>query len=340
MSDIRFFRPRGPFALKQLAAQIGAEPASAAAGEIMIRNVTDLESAGEGDLSLFCDARYAAALAKTGASVIVTSPALARYAGNTQSLLLAADPRLAFARAGHLFYPADAIDPGVDGAAKVHPSAVIGNGSRIEAGAIVEADVRIGENCHIGYHVVLSKGVVLGDGVIVGAQSAISNAVIGARADIATCCTIGGPGFGFVPGPGGAMRLPQVGRVIIGDDVSIGSSCTIDRGTTGDTVIGAGSAIDNLVQIGHNVRLGRGCVVCGQAGIAGSSTLGDGVIVGGQTAISDHLTIGTGARVAGKSGVMRDVAPGEIVGGYPAVPLRQWHRQTAGLLRLFGRKQD
>jgi UDP-3-O-[3-hydroxymyristoyl] glucosamine N-acyltransferase len=340
MNDVRFFRPSGPFSLKQLAAQIGADPPAAPSGDILIQNVSDLETAGEGDLCLFCDQRYAAALAETKASVVITTHALARYAREAQCLLFAAEPRLAFARAGHLFYPADTPTPGIDEAAKIDPSAVIGRGSRIDAGAMIEADVRIGENCHIGYHAVLAKGIVVGDGSSVGAHTVISNALIGARVDIAASCTIGGPGFGFVAGPGGPMRLLQLGRVVIADDVSIGANCTIDRGATGDTVIGAGSALDNLVQIGHNVRLGRSCIVCGQAGIAGSTTLGDGVMVGGQAAISDHLVIGAGARIAGKSGVMRDVAPGEAVGGYPAVPLRQWHRQTSGLLRLFSRKPD
>jgi UDP-3-O-[3-hydroxymyristoyl] glucosamine N-acyltransferase len=340
MSDVRFFRPSGPFSLKHIAAHIGAEPPSSRSGDILIQDISDLESAGEGDLSLFCDQRYASALAETKASAVITTRVLARYASETQCLLFAAEPRLAFARAGHLLYPAATPKPGIDDAARIDSSAIIGRGSCIDSGAIIEGDVRIGENCHIGYHAVLAKGVVVGDGSCVGAHSVISNALIGARVDIGTCCTIGGPGFGFVAGPGGPLRLLQLGRVVIADDVSIGANCAIDRGATGDTVIGAGSALDNLVQIGHNVRLGRSCIVCGQAGIAGSTTLGDGVMVGGQTAISDHLVIGAGARIAGKSGVMRDVAPGTTVGGYPAVPLRQWHRQTAGLLRLFARKQD
>ena len=289
-------------------------------------------------MSLFCDQRYATAFAETKASVVITTRALALHAPERQCLLFAAEPRLAFARAGHLLYPTVKPDSGIDEGAKIDATAIIGRGSRIDAGAIIESDVQIGENCHIGHYAVLTKGVVVGDCSDIGGHGVVSNTLIGARVEIGSCCTIGGPGFGFVAGPGGPMQLRQVGRVVIGDDVKIGANCTIDRGATGDTIIGAGSAIDNLVQIGHNVRIGRNCIVCGQAGIAGSTTLGDGVMVGGQAAISDHLVIGAGARIAGKSGVMRSVEPGATVAGYPAVPVRQWHRQTAGLLRLFSRK--
>jgi UDP-3-O-[3-hydroxymyristoyl] glucosamine N-acyltransferase len=133
------------------------------------------------------------------------------------------------------------------------------------------------------------------------------------------------------------LRIAQLGRVIIEDDVQIGSNSAVDRGAMGDTIIGAGTAIDNLVQIAHNVRIGRHCVLAGQVGIAGSTTLGDRVMVGGQTAINEHVTVGSDARIAGKSGVMRDVAPGEAVGGYPAMPIRQWHRQTLALAQLAKR---
>ncbi len=268
----------------------------------------------------------------------MTSHELGRHAPDGMCLLFAAEPRLAFARVGHLLYTATPLEPGVNTAAQVHPSAMIGRGSQIDAGAVIGRDVKIGERCHIGCHAVLGAGVVVGDDCRIGAHTAISNAIIGARVEIASCGSIGGQGFGFVPGPKGPLRMLQIGRVIVENDVEIGANCAIDRGATGDTVIGAGTVIDNLVQIGHNVRLGRNCVLSGQVGIAGSTVLGDGVMVGGQAAISDHLTIGSRARIAGKSGVMRDVEPGGTVGGYPAVPIRQWHRQTAGLLRLFKRK--
>jgi UDP-3-O-[3-hydroxymyristoyl] glucosamine N-acyltransferase len=278
------------------------------------------------------------AFAHSRASVIVTSNALEHHEHNGSWLLLVKDPRLAFAQIGHLFYPPDALHAQTHASAQIHPSAIIGPGSEICAGAVIGCDARIGQRCYIESNAVIGEGVVIGDDCAIGGNTAISHALIGARVRIDANVSIGGPGFGFVPGPAGLMRVTQLGRVIIEDDVQIGGNCAIDRGTMDDTVIGAGTVIDNLVQVGHNVRIGRNCVLAGQAGIAGSTTLGDNVMVGGQAAISDHLTIGSNARIAGKSGVMRDVAENEIVGGYPAMPVRQWHRQSVALARLSKRK--
>jgi UDP-3-O-[3-hydroxymyristoyl] glucosamine N-acyltransferase len=179
---------------------------------------------------------------------------------------------------------------------------------------------------------------VLGHDCAIGANSCISYAIIGARVRIASGVSIGGQGFGFVPAANGRLRIPQLGRVMIENDVEIGANCAVDRGSTGDTVIGAGTVLDNLVHIAHNVRLGRHCVICGQVGIAGSTVVGDGVMIGGQVGISDHLQVGSGARIASKSGVIRDVKDGEAVGGYPAMPIREWHRQTAANFRPSQRR--
>jgi UDP-3-O-[3-hydroxymyristoyl] glucosamine N-acyltransferase len=178
--------------------------------------------------------------------------------------------------------------------------------------------------------------VVVGADCAIAANVTLSHCLVGDRVRLHPGVRIGQDGFGFAPDPAGHVKVPQLGRVIVHDDVEMGANCTVDRGSGPDTIIGAGCWFDNLVQIGHNVELGRGCIMVAQSGISGSSKLGDFVVVGGQVGIAGHLTIGSGASVAAKSGVMRDVAEGDTVGGYPAQPIRDWHRQTASLRRLAG----
>jgi UDP-3-O-[3-hydroxymyristoyl] glucosamine N-acyltransferase len=339
VADPRFFFRHGPFSLGYISASIGIELSSSSDRDIDIRDLAALEVAGPGELSHFYDPRYAHAFRETGAEAVITTRALSQYAPAGARLLFATDPRLAFARIGHLFYPPPALVPQIGSSARIDPSVKIGAGCRIEAGAVIGKGAEVGARCHISVNAVIADGVVIGDGCRIGANASITHALIGSRVEIGSCVSIGGPGFGFVPGPHGPLRMPQLGRVIIENDVKIDANCAIDRGAHGDTVIGAGSVLDNLVQIGHNVRVGRYCAIAGQSGIAGSTIIGDGVMIGGQAAISDHLTIGAGARIAGKSAVMRDVEPGTSVGGYPAMPVRLWHRQTAGLVRLFNRKR-
>jgi UDP-3-O-[3-hydroxymyristoyl] glucosamine N-acyltransferase len=340
VTDQSFFQRSGPFALGVVAGRIGAELAPGAPADLMVRDVAALDCADAGDVSLFSDTKHRETFKTSRASAVITSERLAEFAPPGAVLLLARDPRLAFAQAGHLFYPRPPLEPGMHESAHVHPTAVIGEGSQIDAGAVIGENAVLGARCHIGCNAVLGAGVQLGDDCSVGANSSISYARIGARVRIATNVSIGGPGYGFVPSPGGALRVSQLGRVIIEDNVEIDSNCAIDRGGMGDTVIGAGTMLDNLVHIAHSVRIGRHCMIAGQIGIAGSAVIGDFVMMGGQVGIADHVTVGTGARIAAKSGVVRDVAPGEAVGGYPAIPARQWHRQTTALLRLIGRKEE
>jgi UDP-3-O-[3-hydroxymyristoyl] glucosamine N-acyltransferase len=340
VSDTRFYHADGPFALGDLASRVGAELSHPDRAAELVRDIADLEQAGDGDISVFSDSRYAAALAGTHASVIVTSKKLSGYPHNGSALLLIDDPRLAFARISQLFYPRAHLDTFIHPRAFVAASATIGEDTAIAAGAVIGEHVTIGQRCHIGANVVIEDGVSIGADCSIGANSTISHALIGNNVSIAFQTSIGSAGFGFVPSPKGLLRMSQVGRVIIEDHVDIGSNCAIDRGCLGDTVVGAHTAIDNLVQVAHNVRIGKGCVLAGQAGVAGSTTLGNHVMVGGGVSISDHLTIGDRAKIAGKSGVMRDVAPGETVAGYPAMPVRQWHRQTAALAKLAQKKTD
>lgn len=338
MADPRFFRRLGPFRLEDIADAVNADLPDPSTKDVMIYDIASLDAAGSGDLSFFNHSQYQTDFRATRASAVVTTRDLARNGPCGPCLMIVTQPQLAFAQIGLLYYPARRPEPRISADARIDPSAVIGEASRIDAGAVIGAGAEVGSGCHIACHAVIGDGVVLGNDGAVGANSCVSHAILGARVRIATGVSIGGQGFGFVPTSTGRLRIPQLGRVVIEDDVEIGANCAIDRGSTGDTVIGAGTVLDNLVHIAHNVRLGRNCVVCGQVGIAGSTVVGDGVMIGGQVGISDHLQIGSGARLASKSGVIRDVKKGEAVGGYPAMPVRDWHRQTAANIRLSQRR--
>ena len=333
MSDSRFFKPEGPFPLGQLAQKIGAELTEPARAGQLVHDIADLELAGQNDAAMFCSVRHAPAFAASHAGVVVTSKKLGDLPHNGSALLVADDPKLAFAQLGRIFYPAGAPKNFIHDKAVIAKSAKLGEGCAVGAGAVIGENVSIGARSRIGANSVIEDGVVIGAGAVIGPNCSISNALIGDDVNISSNVSIGGEGFGFVPGPKGPLRLSHVGRVIIGNRVEIGSNCAIDRGALGDTVIGDMTALDNLVQIGHNVRIGKACFFAGQSGVAGSVTIGDFVMVGGGVSISDHLTIGDGAKIAGKSGVARDVAAGETVAGYPAVPIRQWHKQNALLAK-------
>jgi UDP-3-O-[3-hydroxymyristoyl] glucosamine N-acyltransferase len=333
MTDDRFFSRQGPFTLGDIAAHAGARLSAGAPSGLLLRGIAALDAAGSDELSFFCDPRKAEALAASKAGAVITSEKLSGYPHNGSQLLLADDPRLAFAQIGLMFHPRDAADGNIDPGARIDASAVVGEGCCIEAGAVIGPDVQLGAGCHVGANAVIGRSVVVGEGSCVGANAAISHAVIGERVRVGCGSVIGGEGFGVVASRKGLLCSPQLGLVIIGDNVRIGGNCTIDRGAMEDTVIGAGTVLDNLVHIAHNVRVGRNCIFAGQVGVAGSTEIGDNVMIGGQAAISDHLSIGSNVRIAGKSGVIRDIPDGGAFGGYPAVPVRQWHRQTASLAR-------
>ena len=338
MADTRFFRRSGPFSLGSIAQHVGANLSHPALAELSVHDLATLDTAGPNDISLFSDGAYRLAAAGSRAGAMITTRKLGALMPEGICLLYVPDPRLAFALVSRLFYPVRALEVGIHATAFVDSRPGIGEGCQIDAGAKVGRDVTIGQRCHIEANAVVCDGVSIGHDCLIGANSTLRHALIGSRVHIGSNSGIGGEGFGFVPTPKGLLRQTQLGRVIIEDEVEIGSSSAVDRGALGDTLIGRGTVIDNLVQIAHNVRIGRHCAVAAQVGIAGSVEIGDHVMIGGQTAIADHIKIGSNARIAARSGIMRDVPEGETWGGAPAVPIRDWHRQTATLARLIRRK--
>ena len=211
-------------------------------------------------------------------------------------------------------------------------------GAIIEAGAVIGAGAEIGSGTVIAPTAVIGKQCRIGRDGFVGPGASVQFALIGDRCVIHGGARIGQDGFGFVPGAKGPERIPQIGRVIIQDDVEIGANTTVDRGAMADTVIGEGTKVDNLVQIAHNVRIGRGCIIAGHCGLSGSSVLGDFVMLGGSVGLADHITIGTGAQIAAGSGLMDDVPPGQRWAGLPAVPIRDHFRQVS-ILRSLAKKR-
>jgi len=334
MADPRFFAAAGPFTLGQLAEIAGASLTAGADADCLIRDVASLDSAAAEHISFLDNRRYLDSFSASRAGACVLAKAHADRAPAGMALLFSEAPYLAFAKIARAFYPTPVVAAAIAPTAAIDPSVRLAAGCRIDPGAVIGRGAQIGARCHIGPNAVIGDGVVLGDDCIVGAGASISHSLIGARAYVYAGARIGQDGFGFASGPNGHLRIPQLGRVIIGNDVEIGANSTIDRGAGPDTVIGDGCMIDNLVQIGHNVQMGRGCVIVSQVGISGSTKLGDYVVIGGQTGLAGHLNIGSGVRIAAKSGVHSNIPAGLEMAGIPAVPVREWRRQIARMVRM------
>lgn len=341
MADSRFFKYKCPLSLKDLA-QIGnATLANLEDAEKIIKDLATLEHAHEDAITFFHNPKYMENFKNTKAGAVIIRPQDLNVAPKNIALLLSDDPYRSFAFIAQAFYP-DEVFPYVqeDADTFIHPRAVIdpsskiGKSCHIDAGVVIGANVTIGSHCNIKANAVIETGVQLGHHCYVGPNASLTHSLIGNHVVIHAGACIGRAGFGFVPGPQRAMRVPQLGRVIIEDFAEVGANTTIDRGSLEDTIIGAGSMIDNLVQLAHNVQVGRGCIIVSQAGISGSTKLGDFVQIGGQAGLTGHLTVGRGAKIAAQSGIMRDIQEDAVVCGAPAVPIRDFHRQTLAIWRM------
>ena len=344
MTDPVFFHPSRRFSADEVATLTGAELRTVQLGSTEITTLASIETGGAGALVFAEGKRNAAKLATLQASVVLCSDELAPSVPDGIAVLVSRRPHADFATIGRLLFPTaatpDALtgETGVSPLAHVHASAHIESGAVIEPGAVIGADVEIGSGTIIAPNVVIGPSTRIGRDCYVGAGATVVHALIGNRVVLHTGVRVGQDGFGYVPGRKGPEKVPQIGRVIIQDDVEIGANTTVDRGALGDTVIGEGCKIDNLVQIAHNVKMGRACIIAGHCGLSGSVTLGDGVMLGGRAGLADHLTVGDGAQIAAGSGVMNDIPAGARWGGFPAQPLKDAMREFA-ILRAFVRSK-
>ena len=298
----------------------------------IITGVQSLVAAGPTELAPYTDSRYRSQLEDSRAGALLVREF---FPDLEHDQLVCAEPTWALAMLLGRFCPEPPRNPGT------HPTAVIDSTASVDPSASVGPYAVIGSSSHIGAEVILHPGVVIGDHCSVGERSVLhpgvvvyANTTLGKQVVVHAGTVLGSDGFGYVPHGGELVKVPQIGRLVVEDGVEIGANSTLDRATLDETRIGTRSKLDNLVQVGHNVRLGADCIVCGQAGIAGSTRLGSGVVMGGQSGAADHLEIGDGVQVAAKSAVLQSVDPGLKMGGVPARPLAQWRRLALLLPRI------
>ena len=304
-------------------------------GAVVLRRASSLEGAGGDAVSLVVSSRYLPLLRDSRAGAVLVPESLADENGGPATRIIVAEPYRALVQLVAVLHPAPATATGVAPTAVVGDGVVLGEGVSVGPHAVVGRCVRLGARVRIGAGVVLGDGVEVGDDAVIDANVVCyPGTVLGARVVVKAGAIVGGDGFGYIHGPHGHTRIPHIGGCVLEDDVEIGSNCTIDRGSLDDTVIGQGTKLDNQVHVGHNVRIGRRCLVMGGVGIGGSTRIGNGVVVAGHSTLVDHVTVGDRARIGARSFVIGDVPGGADVSGQPARPHRETLRAQAALRRL------
>ncbi len=335
-----FFERSGPMSIKALAEKLGARVEGP--DDRMLEGVATLKDARATELSFLSNIRYVKELKDCQAAACLLHPDLEKRCPPHITKLITDDPYRSFAQALSLFFPESRLCTVAPQPTDqpIHPSAKIEDGARIEPGAVIGPEAEIGSGTVIAANAVIGYRCTIGRDCYIGPNTTVLYALIGNRVTLHSGVRVGQDGFGFAMGRSGHFKVPQTGRVIIQDDVEVGANSAIDRGALKDTIIGEGTKIDNLVQIGHNAVIGRHCVIVGQTGIAGSAEIGDFVVFGGQSGVAGHLKVGTGAQIAGASHVKDSVPPGMKMAGTPAQPLRDFARELMILRRLTneGRK--
>jgi UDP-3-O-[3-hydroxymyristoyl] glucosamine N-acyltransferase len=339
MADPRFFDNCGPFTLADVCMRANASVPAGADAAAKIEDVAGLGTAGPLHLAFFTGgAANAGEFKNSKAGFCFVPQTIKQTPPPSMVTIPCGSVTHAFAAAAKVFYPDSSLAIWSQ-QTPVDPSAKIGDGVSIAPGVVIGPKAEIGDGTRLGPNAVIGRGVTVGRNCEIGSNVTITHAHLGDGVMILPGAQIGSPGFGFASGPAGHVKIPQLGRVIIQDKVEIGSATTIDRGALSDTVIGEGSKIDNLVQIGHGTQMGRHCVIVGQVGISGSCEIGDFVVMGGQVGIADHAKIGTGVRIAARSAMASgaELPAGGDYGGTPAKPVREWIREIHAVTMLAKR---
>ncbi|MBA3498140.1 MAG: UDP-3-O-(3-hydroxymyristoyl)glucosamine N-acyltransferase [Gemmatimonadota bacterium] len=304
-------------------------------GTVLVRTVRALDSAGPDAVSLAVSDRYAAELRASRAGAVLVPEALAEAPEQGRARIVVPDPYAALVRVIGALFPDTGAPPGIDATVRVGMGCVLGDGVSIGPFAVLGPGVHLGHRCRIAAGVSLGDAVTVGEDTVIGPHAVCYPGVrIGSRVVIKAGAVLGGPGFGYLPGGAGHTRIPHIGGCILEDEVEIGSNSCVDRGSVADTIVGAGTKLDNLVHIGHNVRIGKRCLLMAGVGVAGSTRIGDDVILAGHVGVTDHLVIGDRARIAAKSAVFGDIPAGASFSGHPARPHRQFLRAQAALYRV------
>jgi UDP-3-O-[3-hydroxymyristoyl] glucosamine N-acyltransferase len=344
MTEPLFFKSAKSLTIAEIAALTGAEAGPSAPPGRHISAIAPLDTATSRDLAFLDNPRYADQLASTRAGACLIAPRFVAAAPAHLATLRVREPYRAFVAIARVLFPQSLrpsslfVAEGIAAGTSVHATARLENGVVLDPGVVVGPGAEIGTGTSVGANAVIGPGVRVGRNCTIGPGTSLMNALIGDRVIIHPGVRVGQDGFGYVMGPSGHLKVPQIGRVIIQDEVEIGAGTTIDRGGTRDTVIGEGTKIDNLVQIGHNVTIGRHCVLVAQTGISGSVMLEDFVVLGARVGVNNHVTIGEGAQIAATSIVHGDVPPGARWGGTPAKPAKLWFREMRTLERLAARQ--
>ena len=338
MVDTTFFKNNGAMSLEKISQLCSAELLDASKANVEVSNIATMQKAGEGDICFFYNKKAKQQAAEIKATACMTTAELQEFVPDNVIKLISGNPKLGFYKINKTLYSDFIPSANIATSAKISSTAQIGQNCFIGENVVIEDNVQIGDNCIINHNVVIGRSCKIGNNCKIDANAHVIYAIMGNDCYIYSGARIGHDGFGLNTINGKHERIPQLGRVVIGNDVEIGANTCVDRGALDDTVISDGCRIDNLVQVAHNAVLGRGCVIVSQVGIAGSSIFGDYVVCGGQSGIAGHLKIGSGSQIAAQTGVIRDVEPGSMLMGTPAVPLKDFMRQ-ASFLHKVGRKE-